>query len=314
VSTRFSIAPHLNHRHTEPHEITRLLWFEEHLKGAFKMPETPQLELDLKTTDGVPRITVTPDTSHPVERVDIYYSTDPHGLTRFWRDAKAVRTGDTWQAACPVMSIEQPLFAYANIIHSLPPIYQNERAGAVFAISSRVMLVAPARLKSSGVRATDLADRMIDDGSRGWHDWYLLNWGHPPLWTASTRKLKDPKWQGPDGATLRFEIQCHTDNTLVLQFNCNAWGAFVPGKPAVDYTVVRELKGSRDWQEVSVGLNEFRATDPAITGAPANWRTVTEFSISPSGEIVRDGLGVKVSGKPWQGPRAIRNLRWDAGE
>lgn len=310
--TRFSISPHLNHRHTPQHEITRLLWFEEHLKGTFKMPRTPQLELELKTADGVPRITAKPDTSLPVQRVDIYYSIDPHGLTRFWRDAKAVKTGDEWRGTCPVMNNGQPLFAFANITYALPNIYQNDGTGADFAISSRVMSAAPAILRSSGVRSTDVPERMIDDGSREWHDWYLLNWGHPPLWTATTRKLKDPKWQGPDGATLRFEIQCHTDNTLVLQFNCNAWGAFIPGKPAVDYTVVKELKGSRDWQEISVQLSELAATDPAISGAPGNWRTVTEFSISPSGGTVRNGIRVKVTGKAWQGPRNIRNLRWDA--
>ena len=59
--TRFSISPHLNHRHTDEHAITQLLWFEEHLKGAdFKMPQTPKLALNLTAPDGVPAITVTP--------------------------------------------------------------------------------------------------------------------------------------------------------------------------------------------------------------------------------------------------------------
>jgi hypothetical protein len=141
-----------------------------------------------------------------------------------------------------------------------------------------------------------------------------LNWGHPPLWTATTRKLRDAKWRGPDGATLVFEIQSQTDNTLVIKFNCNAWGAFTPGKPAVDYTVVKELKGSPDWQSLSVSLHELMATDPKVTAPLANWQTVTEFSISPSGETVKNGQTVKVDGKAWQGPREIRNLRWEGGE
>ena len=144
---------------------------------------------------------------------------------------------------------------------------------------------------------------MIDDGSRGWHDWYRLNWDHPPLWQAVTRKLKDPKWRGPDGARLVFEIRSETDNTLVIKFNCNAWGAFAAGQPAVDYIVVTELRGGSDWQTVSVGLDELTATDPNITTPLANWQTVTEFSISPSGEIVRDGQKQTVDGQPWRGPR-----------
>ena len=194
---RFSISPHLNHRHTDEHAITQHLWFEEHLKGAFKMPRTPQLVLNLKTTNGVPLVTVTPDDSRPVKRVDIYYTLDPQELTRFWRDAKAVKAGRQWQAACPVMGLDQPVFAFANVAYETPPQYRNvaqapgqDNAGT-FAISSRVLSAAPAVLQASGVKATDKPERMIDDGSRGWHDWYLLNWGHPPLWTATTRKLKD---------------------------------------------------------------------------------------------------------------------------
>jgi hypothetical protein len=143
---------------------------------------------------------------------------------------------------------------------------------------------------------------------------YLLNWGHPPLWSATTRKLKDPKWRGPNGATLHFEVKSETDNQLVLTFNCNGWGAMIPGKPAVDYTVAKTLRGSAEWQSVSVRLDELIATDPKITTPLADWQTVTEFTLSPSGATVKDGQRVKADGKPWQGPRALRNLRWEGGE
>jgi cephalosporin-C deacetylase-like acetyl esterase len=309
--TRFSISPHFNHRHTAEHSITEYLWFEQHLKGAdFKMPRTPGFALELETADGIPRVTVTPDDSRPVLRVDIYYSHDPHALTRFWRDAEAVNTGKQWSAACPVMDLGQPLFAFANVHYETPPPY----GPGPFAISSRVLSVAPAKLLATKVKATDKPERLIDDGARGWHDWYQLNWGHPPLWTATTRKLKDAKWRGPDGATLHFEVICQADNRLVLTFNCNAWGAMVPGKPAVDYTAVKELKGSADWQTVSVGLDELRATDPKLTTPLADWQSVCEFSISPQGETVKAGQKAKVDGQAWQGPREIRNLRWEGGE
>ncbi|MCX6902185.1 MAG: dienelactone hydrolase family protein [Verrucomicrobia bacterium] len=317
--TRFSISPHLNHHHTDEHALTQLLWFEEHLKGAFKMPQTPHLLLNLKTADGVPRITVTPDDSKPVQRVDIFYALDPHELTRFWRDAKAVQAGKQWQAVCPVMTLEQPIFAYANVIYETPEPYRKvaqapgHDSTTTFAISSRVVSATPAQLRAAGVKATDQPERMIDDGSRGWHDWYRLNWDHPPLWTATTRKLKDAKWRGPHGATLALDIKSHTDNALVIKFNCNAWGAFAPGQPAVDYTVAEQPKGSQQWQRLSVSLDELTATDPKITASLANWQTVTEFSISPYGETVQDGQKMKVAGRPWQGPREIRNLRWDGG-
>ena len=318
---RFSISPHLNHHHTDEHGITEYLWFEEHLKGAaFKMPRTPGIALDLKTDDGIPRITLTPDGSQPVQRVDIYYSADPHALTRFWRDAGAVKSGSQWTAKCPVMSLEQPLFAFANVVYETPAAYRTgpQEAGrgnsATFAISSRVLSAGPAQLQAAKVKATDKPERTIDDGARGWHDWYRLNWGHAPLWVATTRKLKDPKWRGPDGATLSFEIRSETDNRLVLTFQCNGWGAMVPGKPAVDYTAIKNLSASKDWQTVSVKLGELVATDPKITAPLANWQTVTEFSVSPSGTTMKDGQKVKSDGKAWQGSREIRNLRWEGGE
>jgi hypothetical protein len=133
------------------------------------------------------------------------------------------------------------------------------------------------------------------------------------LWTATTRKLKDPKWRGPDGATLQLEIKSLTDNKLVLTFNCNAWGAINPGKPAVDYISVKELKGSPEWQQLSVSLKDLVSTNEKA-GPLANWQSVTEFSISPSGTTLKDGKKVKVDGKAWQGPREIRNLRWVGGE
>lgn len=318
---RFSISPHLNHRHTDEHAITEYLWFEQHLKGAaFKMPQTPRLALELQTTAGVPRVTVTPDESQPVQRVDIYYSLDPHALTRFWHDANAVKVEKEWQAECPVMNLNQPLFAYANVVYETPAQYRTgeqtagQELSSTFAISSRVLSAGSEQLQAAKVKATDKPERDIDDGARGWHDWYLLNWGHPPLWTATTRKLKDPKWRGPDGATLHFEVKCESDNQLVLTFNCNAWGAMIPGKPAVDYTVAKELTASKDWQTVSVRLSELVALDPNITTPLANWHNVTEFSISPSGTTLNDGMKVKSDGKAWQGPREIRNLRWEGGE
>ena len=311
---RLSIAPHLNHRHTEEHEVTARLWFDQHLKGAFTMPATPELALTLATSNGVPAAIVRPDFALPVKRVDLYYAVDPHELTRFWRDARPVQDCNEWRAQLPVLSPDAPLFVYANVTYDLPPAARGVHDPEQFTISSRVRSAAPEQLRAAGVRATDAPERMIDDGARGWTDWYRLNWGHPPLWFAATRKLKDPKWRGPDGARLVFDIRCETDNTLVIAFECNQWGAFEPGKPAVTYSVARELKGSPDWQSVAVDLTDLRANDPKVAEPLANWRTVAEFSISPSGEVVKDGVKTKVGGKAWRGPREIRNLRWEGGD
>jgi hypothetical protein len=109
----------------------QLLWFEQHLKGVFQMPQTPRHAVALETLDGIPAVAVTPDGSLPVQRVDVYYSIDPHGRTRFWRDAPTVKAGNQWQAFCPVMSLDQPLFVYANVVYEMPEHYRTKASKGV---------------------------------------------------------------------------------------------------------------------------------------------------------------------------------------
>ena len=318
---RLSISPHFNHRHSSEHAITQHLWFEAHLKGALQLPATPQLALNLKTQDGVPELVVRPDRSRPVKAVHLYYSTDPHALTRFWRDAHAVQSGDRWTASAPVLDTGEPLFAFANVQYDTPEPYRNlpQAPGGsntdVFTLSSREVYVTAEQLQAAGVKATGRVERMIDDGARGWHDWYRLNWGNPSLWNAVTRKLKDAKWRGPDGAQLVFEVNPLRDASLVVSVTSNDWGAFSSG-PKAQYHVVRELKGSPDFQTVSVSLEELVPSDPQNKVPLANWQTLTELALSPSLGGSKPGQPAPPEGKPWAKPTEvrIRNLRWEGGE
>ena len=184
-----------------------------------------------------------------------------------------------------------------------------------FAVSSRELIIAPDQLTAAGVKATDAPSRMIDDGTRGWHDWYMLNNDHAPLWIVYTRKLKDPKWRGPYGAKLVFDMTSETDNTVFVSLTCNDWGSFEPGKPTTHWTAVKQVTGSNSPQTISVALDDMINTDPKTTGRLANWQTVTEMSISPSGDTVKDGQKTHVEGKPWKGSRQVLNLHWEgAGE
>ena len=97
--------------------------------------------------------------------------------------------------------------------------------------------------RSRGV-PTEAADRLVDDGSHGWRDWYQVNWGHPPLWRAWTRKVKDPAWRGPEGAALVFDIRCQAANRLLVEFETNGWGAFDAAQPAVSYNAVVPLQAA----------------------------------------------------------------------
>ena len=315
---RFAITPHMNHRHGAAEAITRHLWFEEHLRGAFAMPATPATTFSV-APDGVPVVAVEPDERRPVRSVDIFYSTDPQPLTRFWRDGGAVREAGRFVARCPVMAVDEPFFAFANVTYELPAGQRGlarepgEEPTDAFTISSRPLVLDPAALAAAGARATDRPDPLVEDGERGWRDWYRLNWDHPPLWTVATRKLRDPKWRGPDGATLVFEVRCETDNTLIVTVETNGWGAVRPGSPAVEYAAAFDLTGSDGWQRVAVTPGDLVATRAGAAGALADWRGVTQLSLGPSGTVVRDGRATRVEGRPWKGPREIRGLHWEGG-
>jgi len=314
---RCTIAPHLNHRSIAETEICDILWFEQHLKHAFAFPQTPGLAVNLKTATGIPQARLTADRPADVVKVDIYYSVDPHCLTRFWRDAEARKSGNEWVADCPILSTHQPLYVYANVSYTLKTQCigaRGSKAPESFIISSREAVYFPEELQAAGVRATDRPSRLIDDFARGWQDWYRLEWANPHVWDATTRKLKDPKWRGPVGAKLVFDVQCPKDNTIVVLADLNGWGAY-PGQPGGSYLAGKVLKGSPEWQTVSIGLNEML---PAAKGCPATlttWDTVTELSFRRQGTYYRDGTAVEFgAGSPgWNAPRQFRNLRWEGG-
>ena len=112
ADVRYSFAPHLNHRFTPGFAVTRPLWLDQHLRGTFTFPRMPASRLVL---DRIPRFVVTPSSSFPIDKVEIMYSVDPDPRARFWRTAKTSQEGESWTAELPILSLGQPLFAFANI-------------------------------------------------------------------------------------------------------------------------------------------------------------------------------------------------------
>jgi len=314
---RYAISPHFNHRHAKEFSVTEFLWFEQHLKGGPALPKTPVLELKLDTPDGVPEATFRPDRASEAIRACIYYSVDPHVLTRFWRDAQAKRDDDAWVARCPVLSTEQPLYVIASVYYPLKQTFKGyqwmEFDGVKdFAISSTMLARLPADLKAAGLKATDAPETTIEDFMRGWQDWYRLEWRNPNVWQAATRKVKDPKWRGPDGAKVAVDVLSPADVTLVLRVRQNDWGAY-PKQPSGEYATLQAMKGSPDWQTVTFSLDQFLPCSDRTKGSLENWRYLTELELCGSAEVIKDGAKVKLGGLPWREPRQFRNLRWLGG-
>lgn len=309
---RLSISPHYNHVHGSEHAMTEILWLDIHLKkSAVKLPQTPQIRFDMNHADGIPRVVVEPDRSVVIHDVQIRYANDPQVLTRFWRSTETMPNPEKtlWQAPCPLTSLDEPIFAYADVLYEVPASFRSEKS-PTYAMSSRMISLSSADLKKVQRQATLPPQTLIDDGSRGWQDWYRSNWDHPPLWTASTRKLKDPAWRGRKGTALQFEIRSASENQLVITLVSNGWGAFDSRKPSISYASLKKLAASQEWQKITLRAEDFQSLDPQHPAALADWSTITECSISPSGNVIIDGKKQNTSGQHWQGPREIRNMRW----
>lgn len=293
AEVRYSFAPHLNHRFTPDCAVSRLLWLDQHLRDGQALPRTPQTRLTLATDDGVPWYEVEPDATQSIDHVQIYYSIDPDPQARFWRSVDATVSGNVWSAKLPIMSPQQPLFAFANVSYSIAPRPAAPQAGEsqLVTLSSHMSTVTPDQLQQAGVRATDEASEMIEDFSHGWRDWYLLSPNNPHHWEFSTRKLNDPKWQATSDKSLVLELEVQQANELVIKLTENFFRPY--RGPSRDYVAVVRLQGG-ERSTIDLTPQDFVAADGRSL---SSWSEIDVLSLRAYEERPEKLLG----SKQWQG-------------
>lgn len=312
----FSISPHLNHRHIAESTFSRIRFFDAVLKGEGGFPARPRLGVELKTSNGIPVATVTPDAVDQVARVQIYYSINPNSLTRFWRRANTARKGNVWKAHLPVMSTAMPLFVMANVEYPQPrPLIGSPhlpKSPPTFLVSSWETIVDPPALKAAGVQETDRPERMIQASFDDWGDWYRISWPNTSHALSGTRKLTDPKWRGPDGASLSIDIKDSQGGNFLMSFDVNNWGAYA-GLQKGGYYCVKPLAKTDDWQTVTIALSDLKAKSAGIPAHPASWQGITDLAIVAGVHRLPGEPKSILSGGTWPGTRQLRNLRWTGG-
>jgi len=300
-----SAAPHLGHAHLPETQVCQWLWFDQWLLHGFQMPKNPEIAVDFKANDGVPRVIVKPDATRKIKTVAIYYSTEPHIITRFWRDGEAKAKGDTYQAICPILGLDKPFYAFANITYELEEPFKTKYGIDRYTITSKELIILPDELAKAGVKATDQPTKLIEDFSRGWHDWYG-NWdksgGH-----MTTYKIKDPKWRGSEGDRFCLEVKSARDTKVELSFTYNRWNSFDPKTKSAQYTATKEIKGSPDWQTVSVGIEELQPESTAIPAPPThNWQEIADVCLTAKVDEIRKIYWGKGSGPSL--PASVKKL------
>jgi len=305
---RATCSPHHNHQDTKNYEVATQLWFDQHLKGIFEIPETPKTNLDLKNSGGIPVFTVRPDDPESVLYVDIYYT--QHGQidgkkndrentkARFWHYSKAERKGGKWIGEIPVLDADKPLWVYANVVYPLDETisgagyYYGDYSTEQFNLSSRMAMILPEDLKASGVKVELSPSLVIETFDGDWEkEWYTYR---PKEWGRQTHKVYDERWKAPNGAKLALKVLSEEANQLVVGLdNCAA---------------VVDLKGGSQWELVELSLKDFKDADEV---ALDSFDGIRNLSLSAMETLKGGGNTRLVVGAKWKGADPVfRDLLW----
>jgi dienelactone hydrolase len=306
--TRYCWSPHLGHRLTPEVAVGMPLWLDQYLKDGPAVPETPRSELTLQTSDRIPAFRVTPQPAWPVARCDIYYSIDPDPRARFWRSADVVRAGDVFTAKLPLHTLDAPLFAFANVYHTLPQplslalLPGHREPVRELCLSSLLHRRSDQELREAKTATTAARGPVIDDFSRGLRDWYQLNAGNLAHQQTWTRKLTDPLWRGPADAKLILTLKLPKTNRLSFVVQLNEWRSY-RGKRST-FVCEREIPGADTAQSLTLGLADFVSTE----GPLRSWSEVDQFGICAS--FAERGAAARPP-PVWHGPAPIfTRLEW----
>jgi dienelactone hydrolase len=240
-------------------------WLEKHVLGKdIAWPAQPRSQLRLDA-GGVPQLVVTPDDPERVRNVECFYAIkEPCSFIRSWRDAASERRGDSWVAATPVMSVDDHLFAYANVT------YDDS-----IVLSTPFNATVPEHLGDA--RATDTPSDTIASG--GYSAWSRVAELEGPRGVkafrctsngrgATTEQLHDPKWRAPAGAALAFRVYCTEPQTILLSVD-----------PHDRLLAEIDVPASDAWQDQVVPASRLRRSDTAPP--PGDWTGVGMLRLLP---------------------------------
>jgi hypothetical protein len=307
---RVTCSPHGNHQDTADYQIAGLLWFDQHLKKSFTFPKTPKGELTLTSE---PSFTVQPDSSKPILAVDIYYTQhgQPEGekhdrentMNRFSRHATATQSGDLWKGDLPLITIDKPLWVYANVVYALDEqqtgagYYYGLYTAETFNLSSMVQMVTSKDLKAAGIKATLKPSQMIETFEDGWvKEWFTYK---PEHWARWTHKVYDEQWAPLEDAKLSFDVRAAETNTLVVGIDT--------------YAAEIQVTGNNEWQTVTLPKADLL---DAGNAALSQWAGIKELRLGDKETLRIRARGERKEqkrslGADWKGPKPeFRNLRW----
>jgi dienelactone hydrolase len=251
------------HHDTEKIEQDTKLWLAKHVRGTdLPWPAHPKAQIRLDA-EGVPELVLEPASPEAIRKVEIFYALkNPCSFARAWRDAQSVQNGGRWVGKLPVLSVEDYVFAYANVTYDTTVVR-----------SSDFLAVIPSKLGRA--KATDKASAVISENGYGlWTNIAELEGpkgikGFRPTNNqrgSGTEQLHDPKWKAPANSSLSFKFYC-TEPQVVLLTATNY------------HTAEIEITASDEWQQLVVPA--ARLTSRFSQKPMKDWTGVGEISFLP---------------------------------
>lgn len=309
---RVTCSPHMNHKDSAEYAVATQLWFDQHLKGTFKTPVTPRIELTLGNSSGSPSISIMPDPNKKPVSVDVFYTQngkDPElprdriqTMTRYWHHAKAKKNGANWTALLPLEGIDKPLWVYANVLYRLDsPIvgsgyYYGEYKAESFVLSSLIRKVGANELVKSGNRVSLQPQLMIEDFGEDWEQGWIIERGN--RWALRTNKLGSKLWAAPENASLEVTVRSDRKAKFILM-------------AGEEFGAELQVDGTDQWKTIRLELSDFtNFYDKPLD----SWNGVGSLKFCPA-QHLRPKPGSKdkpkVIGGNWQGePPEFKYLRW----
>jgi len=307
---RVTCSPHHNHQDTAEYEVATQLWFDQHLKQSFQLPETPKLKLFLPSGK-LPVVTLGVDESSEISAINVFYTqqaqTDGgkdnsnNTKNRFWHYSAVSKNNGKWAAHLHLFSVDKPLWVYANVSYNLKkPIsgagyYYGIYSAKQFTLSSLMRVATSGELKKAGVVSTLTPQVLIEDFKGDWQkEWFSYN---PKKWGIKTHKLYHPAWAPPKRAKLYFEIKAELPNKMIVGLDQNL----------AELT----LTGNNKWQGVKLSPSDFKNFEMKPR---ANWAGIMELRLDDE-ETLRPPRNseekARKLGAKWKGsPPEFRYLRW----
>jgi hypothetical protein len=188
----------------------------------------------------------------------------------------------------------------------------NKNPADHYILSTNVQTFEIADVQKAQPAVTDVTTRMIQESfeNDGKPDWYRYSQNR-----LNTRKIRDPKWRGPIGATLSIDILDPIGENLIMEFSFNSYAKYGREFPAGEFYCVVPVEASPDWQTIAIDLRDIQPKKTTQYGMPADWQTLDHLTITNQLDVVIEGKKQTFQSNPRHGHgRQMRNMQWIGGK